>query len=317
MKTKRGYEQTMPFEDVYGDAGILTNIQDLLTWNASLSDRKFGDFVSTEFERRAMLNNGRQSDYARGLYVKTRNGTKEISHAGGIGAYRAWLGRFPDQQLSIAVACNAGDPDYKFGGDFFAYKVADLFLSASEPNRDTSYATKADTRAGLFVGEVTGMPMTLVRHEDELSYSGKPLVALSEDRMALNGDNEVVFESLNSFRIESENGNVETYRRTKLWTPDNADLGEFTGRFYSEEIGALYEIRKTGAGLSLHIEHRPEIDFQLEPVYRDAFVYDTRLGQASVLVRFYRDDNGNINQLGVGWRIGRVRDLRFNLTVGN
>jgi CubicO group peptidase (beta-lactamase class C family) len=317
MNTEQGYLQTMPFENVYGDAGILTNVQDLLTWNNALSDRKFGDFVSTELERPAVLNNGRPSSYAHGLWVKTRNGAKEISHAGGIGAYRAWLGRFPEHNLSIAVACNAGDPDYTFGGDYFGYKIADLYLPGAVAGDGKIYSSKAESRTGLFVSEVTGMPVTLAQEKDVLRYNGSPLVAISDDSMALGGDSQVIFESDDRFRVEAENGNVEAYAREPVWTPENTELEAYAGLFYSDEIETTYEIKKESAGLALYIKNRPGIVFQLEPAYRDAFVYDTRLGQAGGLVRFYRDDDGIINRIGLGWRIGRVRDLQFNLIADN
>lgn len=315
MKTERGYVQTMPFEDVYGDAGILTTVQDLLTWNTALSERKFGEFVATEFERRSLLNNGRQSDYSHGLHQGIRNGTTEISHAGGIGAYRAWLARYPEHKLSIAVACNAADPDYTFGGDYFGGKIADLILPAFEPAQNTTHSIEAAARAGLYVSEATGMPVTLVRHENDLSYGETPVSAISENRIALKSGDQVVFESEDRYRKESKNGNVEHFRRVESWIPKITDLDSFTGRFYSNEIDATYEIRNSETGLVLHVENRPEIAFPLKPAYRDAFVYDMRLGVDGALVRFYRDSNGSVSELSIGWRIGRVRDLRFKLVA--
>ncbi len=317
MRTERGYVQTMPFEDVYGDAGILTNVPDLLIWNTALTERKLGEFVAKEFERRAVLNSGRQSNYSRGLYQRTRNGTTEISHAGGIGAYRAWLARFPEHRLSVAVACNAGDPDYTFGGDYFGYQIADLFLPASEKIPSNTYLTKAEVRAGLYVSEFTGMPVKLVRNGNDLRIQGAPLTAISNDRMALKNGDQVVFVDSRRFKIETKTGNVETFIRTESWAPEKPDLDSFTGRFYSNEIGATYEIKKNSTDLVLYIEHRPEMAFKLKPVYRDSFVYDIRLGVEGALVRFYRDENGAVNELGIGWRIGRARDLRFKLAVQN
>src|SRR5690606_32522319 len=123
----------------------------------ALSARKFGQYISTAFVRPVVLNNGRKSSYARGLWVRARNGAREISHAGGIGAYRAWIARFPEHELSIAVICNAGDPDYTFGGDYFGYKIADLFLpDTPAPGELKVYPARAATHAGLFVSELTG-----------------------------------------------------------------------------------------------------------------------------------------------------------------
>tara|TARA_R110002096_G_scaffold20690_2_gene67938 strand:+ start:35168 stop:36808 length:1641 start_codon:yes stop_codon:yes gene_type:complete len=311
MDTVRGYVQTMPFENVYGDAGILTSVEDLLTWNAVLSERKLGNFVAAEFERRAVLNSGRQSDYSHGLYQRTYNDTAEISHAGGIGAYRAWLAFYPDFQLSIAVACNAGDPDYTFGGDYFGRKVADLFLPDSNSVHVRSGSNEIDVEAGLYVSEVTGMPTMLVHGEVGLVLGKISATALSEDRAILKNDNIMVVEGNDRYRIEYNTGNVEQFRKVKTWAPKMSDLDSFTGQFYSSEIGATYEIRKSDTSLVLHIKHRPDIAFELSPVYRDSFVYDIRLGDEGALVRFCRDELGNVNELGIGWRIGRVRDLRF------
>lgn len=314
MNTERGYVQTMPFENVYGDAGILTSVPDLLIWNAALSDRRLGDFVAAEFETRAVLNGGRNSDYARGLRHSTRKGTAEISHAGGIGAYRAWLARFPEHQLSIAVACNAGDPDYTFGGDYFGYRIAALFLPPSKPMKSAAYPTESAAREGLYVSDAAGIPMELVSHGDKLTAEGSSLAAHSENRMALENGDQIVFESSNRFRIESKNGNVKTFRRVESWDPEKSELDLFTGEFYSSEIDATYEVKRYEHGLVLHIQGRPEIAFHLDPVYRDAFVYDTRLGARGALVRFYRDEHGAVDELSIGWRIGRVRDLRFKST---
>ena len=317
MNTERGYVQSMPFESVYGDAGILTSVHDLITWAKALEERRFGEFVATEFERRAVHNSGRLSDYARGLRYKMRNGLAEISHAGGIGAYRAWLGRFPKLDLFIAVSCNAGDPDYTYGGDYFGYQIADLFLPPPEPTVSSDYRHRASARSGLYVSITTGMPIELEVRGDRLVYRGSSLGALSKDKFALKDGTVVAFEGDNGFRIESKNGNVETFRRIEPWAPLDSDLNSFKGRFYSDEIGAAYVIRENRTGLVLHIENRPGLAFPLAPVYRDAFVYDTRLGAEGALIRFYRDDNEIVNELGVGWRIGRVRDLRFTLTTKN
>ena len=161
MNTEQGYVQTMPFENVYGDAGILTNVPDMLTWNAALADQRFGSFVATELERRRVLNNGQHLTYARGLHVKDRGGVAEISHGGGIGAYRAWLARFPERKLSIAVACNAGDPEYAYGGDYFGYKIADLFLTYHDQPEQAEVSGKEAPSSGLYTRNVTSMPVNV------------------------------------------------------------------------------------------------------------------------------------------------------------
>jgi CubicO group peptidase (beta-lactamase class C family) len=119
-----GYEQVMPFENAYGNGGLLTTVGDLLRWNEALAKGELGDQVTRALQHPATLKDGRQITYARGLFVGTWRGTPELSHSGATAAYRAWLGRYPQMQLSIALLCNVADADTTA----LAHAVADLFL---------------------------------------------------------------------------------------------------------------------------------------------------------------------------------------------
>ena len=106
----------MPFENVYGNGGLLTTLEYLLLWNdvlkgrgeharlqAALGGRAFVE----ELERQGVLTGGRTIAYASGVNVRTYRGTREVSHSGSTGGYRAWLARYPDERLSVAMLCNA------------------------------------------------------------------------------------------------------------------------------------------------------------------------------------------------------------------
>ena len=41
-KGPSGYRQEMPFEDTYGNGGLLTTVGDLLRWNENFVDPKVG-----------------------------------------------------------------------------------------------------------------------------------------------------------------------------------------------------------------------------------------------------------------------------------
>jgi hypothetical protein len=45
-------------------------------------------------------------EYALGLYVDTYQGVREVDHSGGGLGTAGHLGRYPDQQVSVAVMCN-------------------------------------------------------------------------------------------------------------------------------------------------------------------------------------------------------------------
>src|SRR4029077_19742561 len=78
-----------------------------------------------EQQQPGRFNDGRAHGYGLGLYVGTYKGLREISHSGSTAGYSAFLTRFPDQRVSVAVLCNvAGAPATQY-----AHAVADLYLA--------------------------------------------------------------------------------------------------------------------------------------------------------------------------------------------
>ena len=104
-----GWLLRMPFENVIGHAGLLTTIGDLLAWNRALSHppAAFAEWVPMMTED-GHLNDGQPVHYALALALNPINGDQAISHTGSTAGYRAFIGRFPGQDLSIATLCNSG-----------------------------------------------------------------------------------------------------------------------------------------------------------------------------------------------------------------
>jgi CubicO group peptidase (beta-lactamase class C family) len=123
-----GYRIDRPIENVHGNGGLLTTIADLLLWNEALAAGRLGGaaFVE-EMHRQGVLNDGRRITYASGLRISSYNGVSEISHTGSTSGYRAFLARYPDQRVGVAVLCNAGNVNPGMAGRL----VADAFLGAA------------------------------------------------------------------------------------------------------------------------------------------------------------------------------------------
>src|SRR5579859_3055343 len=104
-----GWRLDMPFENVIGHAGLLTTVGDLLAWNRALSHppAAFMSWVPMMTED-GHLNDGQPVHYALALALNPINGDQAISHTGSTAGYRAFIGRFPGQDLSIATLCNSG-----------------------------------------------------------------------------------------------------------------------------------------------------------------------------------------------------------------
>src|SRR5688572_28595114 len=103
------FSTDMPFENVHGNGGLLTTVGDLLTWTENLQTGKLGgaNFLE-EMHRQGVLTNGRTITYASGIMVGNYAGTPEVSHTGSTAGYRAFLARYPERRLAVAVLCNIG-----------------------------------------------------------------------------------------------------------------------------------------------------------------------------------------------------------------
>jgi CubicO group peptidase (beta-lactamase class C family) len=142
-----GYHEDMPFENVHGNGGLLTTVGDLLRWNENFVTPKVGDAAFLKEEQTpGRFTDGREHDYAFGLYVRPWRGVPEVSHSGSTAGYRAFLTRYPDQHLSVAVLCNAGDAN----ATQFAHAVAEAYLgSALKPQAAAAAAGGRGASQGM------------------------------------------------------------------------------------------------------------------------------------------------------------------------
>jgi CubicO group peptidase (beta-lactamase class C family) len=124
-----GFEIDNPIENVYGNGGLLTTVGDLLIWNEQLNtgDKLGGRAFVDAMHRQMVLNNGETISYAAGLQVGEVGGVRRVSHTGSTAGFRAFLARYPDQRLSVALLCNVGSVNPGTVGQ----NVADVFLGSA------------------------------------------------------------------------------------------------------------------------------------------------------------------------------------------
>ena len=102
-----GFARQMSIENVYGNGGLLTTVDDLLKWNRNFDRPIVGDAAFVDaLQTRARFTDGGTHEYALGLTsTRIKACAKWIIVAAGSG-YAGHLGRYPDQQVSVAVMCN-------------------------------------------------------------------------------------------------------------------------------------------------------------------------------------------------------------------
>jgi CubicO group peptidase (beta-lactamase class C family) len=304
-----------------GGGALFTTAGDLLTWNDALTNARLGAFVSEKIQEPATLKNGRKLGYARGLYLDTNRGGRVVWHTGGAGGYGALAIRFPDQSLSAAIMCNAGEIAEE---TMFARRIFDLFVPAtvgaaagsdlSTPAQtDTAASVDLNGKAGLFFSERSHQPLRLVVQKGQLRIAGgPPLLPVKADvfrnpRGVLNfmsqDEFELHFTSGDQVELKSKEGAITPYRRAQPYTPTVADLKAFTGRYESAEIRGVFEMAPAKEGLMVRLNDSPAPGFEFKPVDRDTFQL------AMVILRFRRDQAGNVVALEYSNPV--VRNITF------
>ncbi|HRP07630.1 MAG TPA: serine hydrolase [Gemmatimonadales bacterium] len=100
----------MASRHVHGNGGLLTTVEDLLTWNHALAAGRLGSpDVSKAMQTSGVFNDGRAVGYGGGLSLNPVRGVAAVSHTGSTAGYRAVLARFTDSDLHVAILCNRGD----------------------------------------------------------------------------------------------------------------------------------------------------------------------------------------------------------------
>ena len=296
----------MPFENVYGNGGLLTTIGDLLKWNANFSGHVVGDaaFVD-EMQQRVMLPGGRTHEYALGLYVDTYKGVREIDHSGATAGYSAHLGRYPDQQVSVAVLCNVAGAN----ATGFAKSVAELYLTGLRPvaaptPSHTLTDAEADRLVGLYRSLTPAGAITIARDKNGLMVRNVArLVPMSATRFATIDLTMYEFDGHGQLRVTDEFGTTDVYDRMDPVKPDVDTLKALTGHYVSDEIETAMEVVLQGDRLV--IRRRPDFEAPLVPVWSDGFS-SRPLGW----VIFARDAAGRVISMSINQ--DRAWDVRFS-----
>lgn len=285
-----GYHTDMPFEDVYGNGGLLTTVGDLLKWNEHYDTPLVADAAMlAEQQQPGRFNDGRPHGYGLGLFVGTHKGLREVYHSGSTAGYSAFLTRFPDQRVSVAVLCNAAGAQ----ATQYAHAVADVYLgdrvkAVTLPAALTP--AQIDATAGLYRSTLTGLALTVGREQDTLR--GRTWR----------------FDGRGGATATDEYGTAERYERVPPARYTDAQIAEFAGTYTSDEAEAV--LTAVVENHALVLKRRPGVTIKLTPTYADAFTASQIVAVSQLgTVIFRRDASGQPSTLSVVQ--DRVWDMRF------
>jgi hypothetical protein len=255
------------------------------------------------------LSDGTEIEYAAGLYVTAWRGVREVSHSGSTAWYRAFLARYPDQKLSVAVLCNAGSAN----ATRLARDVAGLYLGSALQPRQTPPTITLDremlqARSGVYRDDQTGQALFLRIKDGKLvTDDSTTLDPIGPTSFVFGGDGARVDFLVDArgrttgFRVLSPRGEVESCTAKPTASPTEEQLRAYAGRYRSDE--AETELVAAIDNGQLVLRRRPDTVFRLTPAWADAFA-----SQAGT-VQFRRGTDGRVHELSLSG--ARMYDLRF------
>jgi CubicO group peptidase (beta-lactamase class C family) len=302
--------EEMPFEHAYGQAGLLTTVDDLLIWNRALQERRLGASVAAEMERRGADSGGHALPYGRGLWIGSFKGTAELSHGGATAGYRGWLARYPETGLSVALLCNGPANDAGLGrmiaNEFLADPVASTpagapAAAAASAPAPALTAAEASSLAGHFVREKLGTPFTVTAAGDTLRISGEIAVPLGGNRFRISWG-EFRFEGRDVLHeLAADGSTFQRFHRIDGPLPES--LEPFAGRYRNPATVASYVVSSDAGQLAIQVEGRPGWVLRYTPIGPDVF------RSTGTVVRAHRDASGRVVSLTLS--ANQLRDLRL------
>jgi CubicO group peptidase (beta-lactamase class C family) len=322
---RSGFQTEMSKFEQTGDGAVQTSVEDLLLWDQNFYAPKVGgpDFLKRMHEVGA-FNSGDKHDYASGLFIEKYKGLNKVSHGGSWAGYRSELLRFPDQRFSVACLCNTS----AVNPSALALQVADLYLAAEmarpaaptaagQPEAAAIELSEAQMKelAGFYRNAANGEAARIQLRGGKLYVDrfgpAAPMTARAADRFTIGsslggGETEIRIErSANGtrrLRISPPNRPVQLMDSIEAFAPTPAQLADFAGSYYSEELDATYLLSLEGG--TLQAVNRDERKRPLLPSYTDSF---SMMGGAQL--EFQRDAQGRPS--GFALHAGRIRNVRF------
>jgi len=309
-----------------GSGGLYTSVDDLLLWDRNFYDNTLGqDNLIDRMLVRGVLNDGDTLSYAAALMIGEYRGLRTVAHGGALGGYRAEFLRFPDQHFSVICLCNLA-PMNPSG---LARQVADIYLADALQTEPQAPATEQAAELGAEVEFVTlteSQLQPLTGAYRDPSDRSIIRVSLEDRRLEVRRDGyvfhmsplddshflavdapmkiEARFERRDPGRprlvhVDVEGQAPSTFEPVELFEPSPAQLAEYAGVYYSEELEAEWEM--VVADDALYLADGPDDPFA--PTVKDEFTL------SSVSLTYLRGEHGQVT--GMVLDAGRVRGIRF------
>jgi CubicO group peptidase (beta-lactamase class C family) len=319
--------------DVVGNAGLVTTVRDLLTWEHNFVAPRVGDAsIVAAMQTPEPLMDGTPTPFGLGLQIETVGGRRTIGHGGGDQGISAYVVRYPDDGLAVAVLCNRdgidatalsrGAADVYLGVAAGAAPAAPATVEPSQPAAQLASHVglyrdaRDDGLLRIFVRDARddGLLRIFVRDGALRGSSGAgegddgwPLVPLAADRFRIPGTT-IVLEfsgdaARHAVRVVGERPTPDLLERVTTFAVPATVLASYAGRYVSNELDVIYTLSVRDGALAATIPGRQAI--ALQPIAPDLFA-----GPLVGAIRFDRESGGA--PAGFAIRAHAALNVRFH-----
>jgi CubicO group peptidase (beta-lactamase class C family) len=279
---------TRPVNSFPGPNGIVTSVEDLARWDENFYLHRVGTpAILNQMSTPNRLPDGTEFGYGLGFFIGMHRGRRTVSHAGSDYGYKADFIRFPAEQLTVAVLCNAFD----IPPTPLALQVADLYLPPPTPSSEASPMPSV-----VGVGASENPADFAGRYWSDAQRRLGPRVVYENGKLLIDGGGEGMFElrplGNNSYRltaaprrliftfvrragavevrVDREGSPLAKYRKVTESKPTAAVLRSLEGNYFSPELDVTWKfVVRDGA---LVLERRWTDPSPLSAVFGKVFV---------------------------------------------
>lgn len=322
FKTAQGYAAAPLNYANVGATSLFTTAGDLVQWLDNFRSAKVGGAAGVaRLQEPCVLTSGKKIEYGLGVSLADFRGQHTISHGGADAGYRSEVLWFPEQQWGVAVVGNAGN----FNPYEVAREVAGVSLyekltpvdAKAEITVERKFITLAPQELEKFVGNYPLPQISqslVVAAENGKLWAAGPIRPPLELRAVgptnfylpeLQADIEFSPKGSTGMTVKIiQPGAVNEGERTESTGVVETDLGQYAGRYWSEELETQYTFFvRNGNLFGIHAHHG---EFALHPTIKDQFSAEEWFAPE---VKYFRDPSGKITGLTLGG--GRVNAVKF------
>lgn len=315
-KTANGFEASPLNYATVGATGLFTTALDMSKWLINFHNPQVGGQAAVSLlTTESRLRDGSRTAYGLGLSVVRVNGTTAYSHPGSDAGYRTYMAYLPGEELAVVVMGNSD----AFDAPATAGKIIASFLGeraktvppvvaspyrASDAETLSGYAGVYRINSGtrlevleqngvLTAGSVGGSKSALTQTSENTFALGS-----AEARFRRSMDGEVYL------NITQPNGVIRQGGRIRYAPFDATRMKDYVGRYWSDELEALYEIALVKDRLvATNVHHGTVL---LTPVEKDWLMGNQWFMQEA---GFVRDGQGRVTGVRIG--AGGMKGILF------